>query len=340
LFGEISALSNKEGFCWASNNYFAALYEVDPSAVSKWIKCLADAGFIRLEYSFNNYGVKLRKIFLKDAPAQPPKSHVESAPKPPPPSDPEPPPTPAPTGGIDLRQYPPESNQQGIDLFQQGIDLFHGGIEKTADIILQANNTANNIYITPSASSSPPEPEKIKTQKTEEAAKLKTVLKSIHKELVFSPDFYPKAARFIAENNLDAGYPQWLFLYCKRLQPKSLTGFYYKVFSDPRFAELYVSKSESDVPDKPPKTVPCPACGALRQPFDNCPQCGLPANHRDDQSLILQHRRIAQMPPEVRALYEQALSDIRIDSGNIKDFLSSLNAVNCQFGGVQPAPTP
>ncbi|MDR2489958.1 MAG: helix-turn-helix domain-containing protein, partial [Spirochaetaceae bacterium] len=307
LFGEISALSNKEGFCWASNNYFAALYEVDPSAVSKWIKCLADAGFIRLEYSFNNYGVKSRKIFLKDAPAQPPKSPVAAASKPTPPADPEPPPSVAPEGGIDMRQYPSEPIHQGIDFPQGGIDLFQGGIEKNADIILQANNTANNIYITSSAASSssppPPEPQKIKTpDAAEAAAKLKAVLKSIHKELVFSPDFYPKAARFIADNNLDAGYPQWLFLYCKRLQPKSLTGFYYKVFSDPRFAELYVSKS--DVPNTPPKTLPCPACGALRQPFDNCPQCGLPANHRDDQNLISRHRRIAQMPQNVREQYE------------------------------------
>lgn len=50
LYGEIVALSNKTGICNASNNYFAKLFEVYPSAISKWIKDLEENGYILVEY--------------------------------------------------------------------------------------------------------------------------------------------------------------------------------------------------------------------------------------------------------------------------------------------------
>ena len=46
LYGEITALANKTGLCWASNSYFANLYSVSEKQVSLWIKELAEAGFI------------------------------------------------------------------------------------------------------------------------------------------------------------------------------------------------------------------------------------------------------------------------------------------------------
>jgi hypothetical protein len=49
LYGEIAALSNKNGYCWASNNYFAELYGVSKIAVSGWINNLCKAGYITSE---------------------------------------------------------------------------------------------------------------------------------------------------------------------------------------------------------------------------------------------------------------------------------------------------
>lgn len=49
LYGEIAALSNQEGFCWASNKYFADLYEVSARSVSELIGKLEGAGHIRIE---------------------------------------------------------------------------------------------------------------------------------------------------------------------------------------------------------------------------------------------------------------------------------------------------
>jgi hypothetical protein len=48
LFGEITALCNKKGYCWASNGYFATLYDCSETAVSLWIKQLADNKYIKV----------------------------------------------------------------------------------------------------------------------------------------------------------------------------------------------------------------------------------------------------------------------------------------------------
>lgn len=46
LYGEITALCTKEGFCWASNTYFSKLYDNDTNTVSRWISELTKEGFI------------------------------------------------------------------------------------------------------------------------------------------------------------------------------------------------------------------------------------------------------------------------------------------------------
>ncbi len=49
LYGEITALTNKEGYCFATNTYFAELYNVIPGTIPRWIKHLETLGFITLE---------------------------------------------------------------------------------------------------------------------------------------------------------------------------------------------------------------------------------------------------------------------------------------------------
>ena len=62
LYGEISALLDKSGICYASNNYFAKLYEVDPSAISKWITHLKEKNYLEVDYLKQGKEIKQRKI--------------------------------------------------------------------------------------------------------------------------------------------------------------------------------------------------------------------------------------------------------------------------------------
>lgn len=63
LYGEITSLANTKGYCYASNGYFAELYDVKERAVQVWILNLKNMGYIRVEISENN---TKRKIFITD----------------------------------------------------------------------------------------------------------------------------------------------------------------------------------------------------------------------------------------------------------------------------------
>lgn len=68
IYSEITSLSNKNGECWASNSYFAKLYDVDSSTVSRWINDLEEHGYITLKYIYkeNSEAVDKRIIILNE----------------------------------------------------------------------------------------------------------------------------------------------------------------------------------------------------------------------------------------------------------------------------------
>ena len=67
LYGEISALCNKEGYCFAKNRYFAELYSVSQSSVSRWISNLTKLGFLEVQIIRNEKNEVIeRRIYIKD----------------------------------------------------------------------------------------------------------------------------------------------------------------------------------------------------------------------------------------------------------------------------------
>ncbi|WP_244833393.1 helix-turn-helix domain-containing protein [Clostridium sp. BJN0001] len=65
LYGEITALTNDKGYCWASNSYFAELYKVTKETISRLIKNLSDRGYIRIEMVYKNREIIGRKIYIQ-----------------------------------------------------------------------------------------------------------------------------------------------------------------------------------------------------------------------------------------------------------------------------------
>ena len=63
LYTEITALANKYGYCTASNNYFADLYECTPQAISKHIGALEAAGFVQSVLTYEGKQVTERRIY-------------------------------------------------------------------------------------------------------------------------------------------------------------------------------------------------------------------------------------------------------------------------------------
>jgi hypothetical protein len=68
MYGEITALCNKNGYCWASNKYFSQLYKCTPQAISKWIKQLEEKKYITMKYTYkgDSKEIEQRIICLTD----------------------------------------------------------------------------------------------------------------------------------------------------------------------------------------------------------------------------------------------------------------------------------
>ena len=66
LFGEITALSNELGYCFATNQYFANLYNVSTVSISKWVNQLKQKGYITVEFTYNGKEISERRLFLAD----------------------------------------------------------------------------------------------------------------------------------------------------------------------------------------------------------------------------------------------------------------------------------
>ena len=69
LYGEITALANKNGYCYAQNKYFADLYNVTAVSVSRWISHLQELVYTKTEVIRNeNKEIVSRNIYIADIP--------------------------------------------------------------------------------------------------------------------------------------------------------------------------------------------------------------------------------------------------------------------------------
>lgn len=69
LFGEITALAGADGYCWASNDYFAKLYKMDKRTISRLIGQLQERGHVQVEViskgeKAENGQLEYRRIYI------------------------------------------------------------------------------------------------------------------------------------------------------------------------------------------------------------------------------------------------------------------------------------
>lgn len=68
LYGEITALSNKTGNCFASNKYFANLYSVSIETISRWISHLCELKYINTNLVYKNGKKEIEKRIISILP--------------------------------------------------------------------------------------------------------------------------------------------------------------------------------------------------------------------------------------------------------------------------------
>lgn len=66
LYGEITSLSDKNGYCYASNKYFADLYKVSTRTITELISSLVKQDYIQIKYEYKKDTKQIiqRKIYL------------------------------------------------------------------------------------------------------------------------------------------------------------------------------------------------------------------------------------------------------------------------------------
>jgi hypothetical protein len=65
LYGEITALCNERGYCWASNSYFSELYKVSKVSISKWINQLVDKGYLTSDLQYKEGTKEILNRYLR-----------------------------------------------------------------------------------------------------------------------------------------------------------------------------------------------------------------------------------------------------------------------------------
>lgn len=64
LYGEITALANSTGYCFATNKYFADLYGVTGTSISLWVKSLIDCKYINSHIQYKEGTKEILKRYL------------------------------------------------------------------------------------------------------------------------------------------------------------------------------------------------------------------------------------------------------------------------------------
>lgn len=68
LYGELTALCNAEGYCWAGNAYFADLYGVSKKSISNWVTTLAKRGYISVEMKYKEGTAEILDRYIRIVP--------------------------------------------------------------------------------------------------------------------------------------------------------------------------------------------------------------------------------------------------------------------------------
>ena len=318
LYGEISALVKKRGYCWAQNEYFSKLYETSERTIIEWIGRLRDAGHIDvyLEYFPDSKKIKCRRIALplisgQKLPAELARSRLVVKK------------TSPPEELVVKKTSPPSSEENSFEIY-------------------------TNLNNTSSSSKFPEEKEPLqkdfKSSKTDPPLKtpsqafsqadifgLKDQFKQISNSLVFSEAFYSEALSFLAVHGLDYGYINWIYEFCMQKKPKSIENYLFKVFFDVRCVELYREASQS--PSLTPVSiVVCPVCEKECSSGDSlCPHCDFDLKYPCTSEEIDRKKRLYAMSPETKRSYEEEFDNLLITfkkerfSDNFKEKQHQLN---------------
>ena len=359
LFGEITALADKKGYCYASNKYFSNVFGVDKSSVSHWVQQLIKTGCIKQEfiYADDKPIISERRIYIT-IPILPSPNNTnkdgsfkieegcEFSQQVGEILDPDN------TNSVDgmyntqqemnIYALESENSEGGGEIIHQGgekthhgvVKNFNGGGEKTPEIILQANITraaaADQILDIPEK----PPPEEAATAppdvSSETVDRLILHFHCLDRSLAFDEVFYPKVLSFLSEHGLGFDYVSWMYDLCSRKNPNSLSGYLFKTLLEPRYVEIYREASRPP----PVVTVNCPVCGKGFSSADvSCPECGFEKIHFLDMENVRRAKALRSLAPDKKKAYFDEVENLSAISGmEFSERIDRINAIKQKYG--------
>jgi rubrerythrin len=303
LYAEITALAKKKGYCWASNEYFANLYDTSERTIIRWVQSLNQAGHIDIHFKYFPDSKKIEKRYLMLPKPIAKKAATKSMS----------------TMDQDLedsvvtKMSPPE----GLVVTKMSLPSGDKNSLDTSKAYKSKAAAADQSF--PEIEKPPPETAAAENS-AQEIQKLKSHFSSLSRVLLFDEWFYPEILKHLSKNKLGFDFVSWMHKYCIRQEPQKIAGYFFKVFLQPRFVELYRAEGPPLAPARPHETVSCPVCGAVHLDSDEfCPQCKFLSSSLADQEEIHYFKTLFLMPPEMREQYDAECDQILKGNKNFKE---------------------
>jgi len=322
LYGEITSLCNKKGYCWAGNAYFAELYQTSERTVINWINTLKKYGYISVVFIYVQGKKEIQSRIIKLPSASEKAKHKEE-------------------NTLNQDEVVKISSPRGENNFttygknfQEVVKISSKGGEKN----FTDNIKNNNKKATTTAQEQPdlipkPLPDgKTAAADTLSPEDIKNAMLALDRSLLLKADFYPRAAAFMSLHYLDRGYLAWLYKQVELRNPDSFDGLFFTLFFAENMIEKYkIHKLPPEPP--PPALIKCPVCGAAHDKNDElCPSCSLPKDASSSQ--ISLYRELVSLPPDKRDLYLQKENEIYSSCGafDFKKRESMIASLKKEFG--------
>ena len=322
LYGEISALANKKGYCWTKNSYFANLYGTSERTIIEWISRLRASGHIKTHFIYfpDSKKIKERRIMLMAA------KPVVKVPN-------------------DLPAAPcPDQGESGLVVKKTSPLVVKktslpSGEENSLDNNTDLNNTAAAAdRISRNPEKPPPGKAAAALPGTfcESVSKLKLHFSCLDKTLIFDEAFYPKLLTFLSERDLDLDYISFIYNLCSCKNIRNLASYLFRVLCEPRYAEIYLDSLSQSSPESS-DNITCPVCDtSFINSVSECPHCHFNKDYFLDKERIELEKKLFSMPQEVRMAYEEELALLNngaiSQTSDFKKYLLKKKSLDLKYG--------
>ena len=179
----------------------------------------------------------------------------------------------------------------------------------------ELNNSSNNTLNINSSSSETEfksDTEKNTAGQKEEEPFLNFIKKKFGSAHVFTKDFKKKLKIHMSNNQIlpaeTENYLNFVYELCQKKKPANMSAYFFTTCLNDVTAANYIHQKINGAPEKK-KDFRCPVCGCMHSAFEECPNCGLDKDDRNNAELIsIRQKELKLLPEQRRKLDEEMVA--------------------------------